>query len=81
MSMRNSPDLISEGNCKTERARTGHKLAVGVGILAVVGVVTALLFATKSGKEARKDLKKKVLNTVETIEDTVQKRWTRRKIM
>jgi len=39
----------------------------------VVGVAIGILFAPKSGKETREDLKNKTVNTVETIKDLAQK--------
>jgi gas vesicle protein len=67
-------DLVSKEKRKKERVKTARKLAVGIGSVAAAGVATGILFAPKSGKETREDLKKKAVNTVETIRDKVRKK-------
>ena len=62
-------DLVNKENRKT-----AQRFAVGVGIAAAAGLAAGILFALKSGKETREDLKNKAVNTVETIKDTVQKK-------
>jgi len=67
-------DLVSKEKRKKERVKVAQKLAVGMGVVAAVSVTTGILFAPKSGKETRECLKKKAVNTVETIKDTIQKK-------
>jgi len=57
-----------------ERVKAAQKLAVGMGVVAAAGGATGIIFAPKSGKETREDLKKEAINSVETIKDTVQKK-------
>ena len=66
-------DSVNKEKRRRERAKVAKKVAVGMGIVATIGVATGILIAPKSGKETRKDMKNKVVNTVETIKDTVQK--------
>ena len=73
MILRDLLDLVSKEKRKRERVKAAQKFAVGMGVIAAVGVVSGILFAPKSGKETREDMKKKAVNTVETIKDTVQK--------
>jgi gas vesicle protein len=74
MILRNLLDLVSKEKRKKERVKAVQKFAVGIGAVAAVGVATGILFAPKSGKETREDLKKKAVYTVETIKDTVRKK-------
>ena len=74
MILRDLLDLVSKEKRKKERVKAAQKVTVGMGIIAAVGVATGILFAPKSGKETREDLKKKAVNTVVTIKDTVQKK-------
>ena len=87
MFLRDSLDLVSREKRKNETVKAAQKSAVGMGFVAAVGmgvvaavgvslivaagVATGILFAPKSGKETREDLKKKAVNTVETIKDKV----------
>ncbi len=66
-------DSVSKEKRKKERVKTVQNWAVGMGAAAAVGVATGILFAPKSGKETREDLKKKAGNTVEAIKDTFHK--------
>jgi len=74
MILRDLLDLVSKEKRKKERVKVAQKFAVGMGVVAAVGVATGILFAPKSGKETREDLKKKALNIGETIKGTVQKK-------
>lgn len=67
-------DLVGKKKRKKEGVKAAQRFALGMGVVAAVGVTTGILLAPKSGKETREDLKKKVVNTVETIKDTVQKK-------
>ena len=73
MSLRDLLDLVSKEKRKRERAKATQRFAVGMGVVAAAGVATGILLAPKSGKEIREDLKKKAVETVETVEDTVRK--------
>jgi gas vesicle protein len=72
MFLEDSLDLVSKEKRKNESVKAAQKFAVAA--VATVGVATGILFAPKSGKETREDLKEKAVNTVETIKDTVQKK-------
>lgn len=74
MILRDLLDLVSKEKRKRARVKAVQKFAVGMGVVAAVGVATGILFAPKSGKETLEDLKKKAVNTVETIKDKVQKK-------
>jgi len=65
---------VSKEKRKRERVKAAQKFAVGMGVVTAVGVATGILFAPKSGKETREDLKKKAVNTVGTIKEIVQKK-------
>lgn len=67
-------DLVGKEKRKKERVKAAQRFAVGMGVVAAVSVTTGILFAPKSGKETREDFKKKAVNTVETIRNTVQKK-------
>jgi hypothetical protein len=54
----NSSDLASKERRKNERVNATRKFAIGMGFAAVVGVAIGILFAPKSGKETREDIKK-----------------------
>ena len=66
-------DLINKDKREKERIRTAQRFAVGIGVVAAVGVATGIVFAPKSGKQTREDLKKKAEKTVETIKKSAQK--------
>ncbi len=74
MIIRDLLDLASQEKRKRERIQVAQKFAVGIGVAATVGAATGILLAPKSGKETRKDLKKKAVNTVEAVKDKVQKK-------
>lgn len=74
MIFRDLIDMVSKEKRMRERAEATKRFAVGMGVAAVVGVATGIFFAPKSGKEAREDFKKKAIDTVETIKDTVRKK-------
>jgi gas vesicle protein len=74
MILRDLLDLVSKEKRRQERVKAAQKFAVGMGVVAAVGVATGIIFAPKSGKETRADLKQKAINTLETIKDTFQKK-------
>jgi len=59
---------------KRERVKSAQKLAVGMGVVAAVGVATGIFIAPNSGKETRKDMKDKVACTVEAIKEIAIKK-------
>lgn len=65
---------IGKEKKRKERVKAAQKLAVVMGAAAAVGMATGLLLAPKSGKETREEFKKKAVNTIEDIKDTVQKK-------
>ena len=74
MILRDLLDLVSKEKRRQERVKTARKFAIGMGFVAALGVATGVVFAPKSGKETRKELKTIAVNTVENIRDTVQKK-------
>lgn len=74
MSIRSFLDLTSKEKIKKERERAALKFAVGMGVVATLGVATGILYAPKSGKETREGLKRKSVNIAESIKETVQKK-------
>lgn len=74
MSLSNLLDLVSKEKIKKEREKAARKFAAGMGIVAVAGVATGMLYAPKSGKETRENMRKKVVNIAKTIKSSVQKK-------
>ena len=74
MSLRDLFDLVNKEKRKRNKVKAAQRIAVGVSVAATVGIATGILLAPKSGKETREDMKKKAVETVETIKDTVQKK-------
>ena len=64
--------LVYKEKRKKDRAKVVQNIAVGMGVVAVAGVATGILIAPKSGKELREDMKKKAINTVETLKEKVE---------
>jgi len=64
--------LTSKKKSKKESVSDVKKLALGMGIAAAIGVAAGILFAPKSGKETRKALVKKTVNSVEKVNDSIQ---------
>ena len=65
-------DMVNRKKRDEERAKTALKFAIGMGIAATIGLVKGILYAPKSGKETREDLKKKATDTLETIREKVR---------
>jgi len=74
MMLRELIDMVSREKRMRERAEATQRFAVGMGVAAVLGVATGIFFAPNSGKETREDLKKKTIDMIETIKDTVKKK-------
>ena len=80
MNMDELLDLVNKDKRMKNRVKSvqlftiglGIVVTVGFGLVAVAGVAAGIIFAPKSGKETRADMKKKAVNTVENIKDTVQ---------
>ena len=73
----NIRELIESANKekkKKERAIAAQNLAVGMGVVATLSVATGILFAPKSGKETRELIKKKAVDTAETVKEIIQKK-------
>ncbi len=62
--------VLSKEKRRKEQIKAAQNIAVGIGIVATVSVVTGNLSAPKSGGETCEDMKKKTITTVETIKDT-----------
>jgi gas vesicle protein len=67
-------ELINKEKRRKERVKAARKFAIGMGVVATVGVATGIVFAPKSGKETREDLKNIAVTTVETVKERVQKK-------
>ena len=52
-------DMVNRKKRDEMRAKTALKFAVGMGIAATIGLAKGILYAPKSGKETRDELKKK----------------------
>lgn len=65
-------DMVNKEKRKRDRADAIQKLAVGMGVVVAVSVASGILLAPKSGKETREDLKKKAIDAVEIIRDTIR---------
>jgi len=72
MYFNNLLDLVNRKRRNEERAKTAMKFAVGMGIAATIGLAKGILYAPKSGKETREDLKKKAADTLEVIRAKVR---------
>ena len=64
---------VSKLKRKNSKTKVTQKMAVGMGVIATVGVATGILIAPKAGKETIEDLKKTALKPAEAIKDMVQK--------
>jgi gas vesicle protein len=67
MILRDLIDLARKEKRMKERVKAARKFAVGMGAAATVGVGIGIILAPKAGKETRVDLKKKAVNTLETV--------------
>lgn len=74
MILRDLLDVLSKERRRKEKIKAVQNIAVGIGIVTAMGVATGVLFAPKSGRETRENMKIKAANTVETIKDTIQKK-------
>jgi len=72
MYINNLLDMVNRKRRNEERAKTAMKFAVGMGIAATIGLAKGILYAPKSGKETREDLKKKAADTLEVIRAKVR---------
>ena len=72
MILRDLLDVINTERRRKERIKAVQNIAVGIGIVTAVGVVTGVLSAPKSGRETRQEMKLKAVNTIETIKDVIK---------
>jgi len=72
MISKNLQDLVNKKSRKNQGVKAAQKFFVGIGV-AAAGVVAGILFVLKSRKETREDMKNKAVNSVEKIDDAVQK--------
>lgn len=73
MCLKNSTNLVNEEKSNKDGLAAARKNNY-ILFTFVVGVAIGILFAPKSGKETREDLKNKTVNTIETIKDLAQKK-------
>jgi gas vesicle protein len=74
MILRDLLELINKEKRRKEKVKAARKFAIGMGVVAAVGVASGIVFAPKSGKETREDLKNIAVTTAETIKERVQKK-------
>jgi gas vesicle protein len=72
MSINDVLDSINKKRRTKERNKTVVNFALGMGLAATIGLMKGILYAPKSGKETREDLKKKASETVDTIKEKVR---------
>lgn len=72
MSFNDLLDSINKKRRAEERNRTAVKFVLGMGLAATIGLAKGILYAPKSGKETRDELKKKAVDTMETIREKVR---------
>jgi gas vesicle protein len=65
-------DLVNKQKRSRERASTVQKIAIGLGIVAALGVTAGIYIAVKLRKEPNNNMENKALSTVEDIKDNVQ---------
>jgi gas vesicle protein len=58
---------------RTKERKAMKKLILGLGVLAIAGTAAGIIIAMKIGKEGREDLKNKAVETIDTINDEVQR--------
>ena len=72
MTLEDFMDLVNKKKVEKEKVIATQRFALGMSVVAIVAVAIGVLFATKSGKEARDTMSKKVVDTVETLKDKIQ---------
>jgi gas vesicle protein len=58
---------------RTKERKAMKKLILGLGVLAIAGTAAGIIIAMKIGKEGREYLKNKAVETIDTINDEVQR--------
>lgn len=53
MILNNSKDLVNKEKRKQERAKTVHRFALGVRILAAAGAAISIIFVTRARKKTQ----------------------------
>lgn len=66
-------DLVNKGKRQKERAKTA-KYAMGMVAVAAAGVAIGVMFAPKSGKEARESIREKAREAEEIIKANLKKK-------
>ena len=64
--------LVRDEKRKKDIVKVAQKLAIGMGVVATVGVITGIFIASKLGSKTREEFKKKASNNVGTMKDTVR---------
>ncbi len=72
MKLRQVIDLVNKEKRKNELAEVAKKFALGMGVVAGLGVATGVLCTLKLVKEKREYLKKKTVDTVDAIGCTIK---------
>lgn len=74
MNIKNLIALVSKEKRNKERVKAMQKIALGLGVAATAGVTAGIIISPKLSKAKSEDFKKKALDAVETINDTVEKK-------
>ncbi|HWR12514.1 MAG TPA: YtxH domain-containing protein [Rectinemataceae bacterium] len=72
MFLNNMLDMVNRKKRDEDRRKASINFALGMGIAATIGLVKGILYAPKSGKETRDELKKKAEEALETIRGKVR---------
>ncbi len=65
-------DMVNRKKRDEDRRKASINFALGMGIAATIGLLKGILYAPKSGKETRDELKKKAEDALETIREKVK---------
>jgi len=67
-------NLVTKKSREKNRVKVAKSFALGMGIAATVGATLGILFAPKLRNQTPEGLRRKAVDTVEDIKDTVQKK-------
>ena len=73
MIIREMFEMIGKEKRRKQRIQNAKTLAIGISAAAAAGLAAGILFAPKSGKETRKDIKEKAKEVVDNTKDAAVK--------
>ncbi len=73
MIIREMFEMIGKEKRRKQRIQNAKTLAIGISAAAAAGLAAGILFAPKSGKETRNDIKEKTKEVVENTKEAVTK--------